>query len=50
MDSKVQDTIELLLELSHLLAVNFSGVKSEDGINSWLLAVRSFFFLSTLCS
>lgn len=34
MDSKVKDTIELLLELSHLLAVNLSCIKSEDGINS----------------
>lgn len=42
MDNKVKNTIKLLLELSHLLAVNLSVVKSEDGINSWLLAMHYF--------
>lgn len=44
MDSKVKSIIELLLQLSRLSGVNLTGVKSEDRINSWLLAMHSFFF------
>lgn len=45
MDREVKNIIELFLELSHLSDIDLSGIKSEDRIDSWLLAVHSFVFI-----